>query len=130
MDENVIASIVMIAIGLAMTIAMHFVRKAITRDCTEPIDAVFTERYNHYSYSSNKAHSYPVLEFDYKGQHYKLRGHTTNFRNKLGSNIRIHINPDNPERHYRRMDLFVPGFLTAWGVLVTISGIVVLIYNL
>ncbi len=72
--------------------------KSVKEHCTQKVIATCTKLRQ--CYEDGHRSRYPVYEFDYNGQHYKVSKEQNIFKTQPGTEHEIYINPNNPEEYY------------------------------
>lgn len=72
---------------------------SLKKRCTQKVIATCTDKRRVYE-DDNTPSYYPVYEFDYNGNHYKVSKDQNVYKPEIGTEHEIYINPDNPEEYY------------------------------
>lgn len=97
------------------------------KGCTVEVTAIIEKKESHYSYDANHKRSYGVLGYDYNGVHYNARGRRISSKNQVGSRHIIKINPNNPQQHYQKEDLYLPIYIIGIGAIMSFFAMITLL---
>ena len=124
---------VFILVGLGMTVFTFLNNRIKKIHCTEIVTAVCIKLNRKYSFDSSddiggRPTYAPVFKYYFNGAEYTVtQSYYTNIDvPKLGSEVQLYINPDNPEEFYRP-SFWVNFTIYGMGIIFTISGAAALI---
>lgn len=119
-----IISLGIILFGIAVIVISALIIRRITRNCNVKIDAIESLVTTNYSYKSHRYRKRANYTFEFNGKEYTVGPTGSSPANNVGKIKTIHIDPQNPERYYRNLDLLIPIFIIVWGVLVILGGFI------
>lgn len=108
-----IVAIVLIAVSCIWS-------KSIRGNCTLEIEAVVEDYGVHYSYHSHRNKRTAIYGYDYHGVHYTASARSGLGTLRIGEKQKIFIDPENPQKCYRKADLLAAKFLMLWGICVVL----------
>lgn len=105
-------------IAVALIVVSVVVRRRMTMGCTVPVEAVVERYSSHHDYARGGKNRTSIYGFDYGGVHYTVPARTRIQNGNIGSRHTLFIDPNQPQNHYRKVDLRFPLLLRLTGIYV------------